>query len=211
MFIEIAEYLRCPEAHQDTFCVVAPEVMAGRLVIRGVVGCPACRREYAISDGVVHFGPAPGQQDAGRLAPAAEQGLAGDPVAVAALLGLSGPGGLVVLIGSAARLAGSLVPLLEGVHFVGINAPRGASASLHLSLLVHPCRIPLRQAVARGVVLGAEASCEPWWSEGARVLLAGRRLVAIAQQGGAGDLVQLASGAGLWVGEKRPGSPPSSR
>lgn len=211
MFIEIAEYLRCPEAHQDTFCVVAPEEMVGRMVVRGVVGCPVCRREYAIAAGVVHFGPTASGQDATSPAPVAGHGSAGDPVAVAALLGLSGPGGLVVLIGSAAGLAGALAPLLEGVHFVGINAPTGASASSHLSLLVHPHRIPLRQAVARGVVLGAEASCEPWWSEGARVLLPGRRLVAIAERAGAEDLVQLASGAGLWVGEKRSRSSPSSR
>jgi hypothetical protein len=211
VFIEIAEYLRCPEAHQDTFCVVAPAEMVGRMVVRGLVGCPVCRREYAIADGVVHFGPTASGESATSPAPAAEHGPARDPVAVAALLGLIGPGGLVVLIGSAVGLAGSLATLLEGVHFVGVNAPLGASTSSRLSLLVHPHRIPLRHSVARGVVLGAEASCEPWWTEGARVLLPGRRLVAIAERAGGEDLVQLASGAGLWVGEKRSRSSPPSR
>jgi uncharacterized protein YbaR (Trm112 family) len=208
VFIELAEYLRCPQPHPDTFCVVAPEAMEGRMVLRGVVGCPICRREYPIADGVVHFGEA-GEPESQSLAAGGTP--PADPTAVAALLGIGGPGGLVVLVGRAVSLAPSLGALLEGVHFVGLNPPPAVTWSPALSLMVHPDQIPLKTSVARGVVLGVEAGDDRWWREGARVLLAGRRLVAITEQPVASELVQLASGAGLWVGEKRSRPLSSSR
>lgn len=193
MFIELSEFLRCPEAHQDTFCVVAPEQMAGRMIVRGVVGCPICKREYPITEGVVRFG-AGGAGGAGAGAADAE--------AVWALLGLTSPGGFVVLVGSATRLAAPLVERMGGVHFVGVNPPAEVEATEALSLLAHPDRIPLRHAMARGVVLGAESVGEPWVSEGTRVLLPGLRLVALTDRIASPELEQLAAGNGLWVGRK---------
>ncbi len=193
MFIELSEFLRCPEPHDETFCVVAPEEMVGRMIVRGVVGCPICRREYPIDAGVVRFG---GAAEAAGAAGAAE------PDAVWALLGLTSPGGFVVLVGSAARLAVPLAERMGGVHLVGVNAPGDIPASPALSLLAHPDRIPLRQAMARGVVLGAESATEPWVTEGVRVLLPGLRLVAAADSLSTPGLDQLAAGNGLWVGQK---------
>jgi hypothetical protein len=37
MFIELAEYLRCTGGHDEMHCVVLPEAMVGRTVIRGTV------------------------------------------------------------------------------------------------------------------------------------------------------------------------------
>jgi uncharacterized protein YbaR (Trm112 family) len=193
LFIELSEFLRCPEPHRETFCVVAPDEMVGRMVMRGVVGCPVCRREYPIADGVVRFGPVP-----------AAAGAAGfpDPDVVRALLGLGGPGGFVVLVGTAVRLAGALAERMGGVHFVGINPPPDVSVSPALSLLGHPDRIPLRAAMARGVMLGTERATPPWIAEGTRVLLDGLRLIVAGAQVTAPGLDQLAVGHGLWVGQK---------
>jgi uncharacterized protein YbaR (Trm112 family) len=196
LFIEISEFLRCPQSHEDSFCVVVPHEMAGRMIVRGVVGCPVCKREYPIADGVVRFG------ETAEAAAAAE---AAEPDAIWALLGLTSPGGLVVLVGSAVRLAGELARRMGGVHFVGMNAAEGIAMSPALTLLRHPDRIPLRHAVARGVVLGPEAAAAPWIGEGARVLLNGQRLVAVAETIAAPALDQLAAGQGLWVGQKRAG------
>lgn len=195
MFIELSEFLRCPESHQDTFCVVAPEEMTGRMIVRGLVGCPICHKEYPIEDGVVRFGAVEGAEEAERAEPA-------DSQAVGALLGLTGPGGFVVLVGSAARLAGALATRLDGVHLVTINAAAEPQASSPVSSLTHPNRIPLRDAMARGVVLGAESAAEPWVTEGARVLLPGLRLVAAAETLSAPGLDRLAVGNGLWVGRR---------
>lgn len=194
MFIELSEFLRCPEPHDDTFCVVAPQEMAGRVIVRGLVGCPVCQREYPIEGGVVQFGAVEG----------VEAAQAPDPEAVWALLGLAGAGGFVVLVGSAARLAAPLAARLDGVHLVAVNPARGLKPPSAVSVLTHPRQIPLRDAMARGVVLGAEAAVEPWVREGARVLLPGLRLVAVAEDVSAPGLERLAAGKGLWVGRKSP-------
>jgi hypothetical protein len=194
LFIELAEFLRCPEPHQDTFCVVAPEQMTGRSIVRGIVGCPICHHEYAIENGVVRFGAV----EAVEAAKAVEA----DPEAVWALLGITGPGGFVVLVGSAARLAEGLAARMEGVHFVAVNGAPDPRPSPAMSRLTHPNRIPLRDAMARGVVLGAESAAEPWIGEAVRVLLPGLRLVAAAQTLSAPGLELLAAAKGLWVGQK---------
>lgn len=199
MFVELSEFLRCPEPHEESFCVVAPDAMVGRMILAGVVGCPVCRREYPIRQGVVQFGEAAEPEGGGEAGGAAGQADADD---VWALLGLTSPGGFVVLVGSASRLAPALGQRLGGVHFVGVNPAAGVEMSPGLSLLRHPSRIPLRQSMARGVVLGAEAAGDPWIREGVRVLLGGLRLVAVAETASAPGLDRLASGPGLWVGQK---------
>ena len=197
MFIELSEFLRCPEPHEESFCVVAPGVMAGRMIMRGIVGCPVCQREYPIRQGVVHFGETVATPATAATAEAA------DPDVIWTLLGLTSPGGFVVLGGSAARLVRGLAERMGGVHFVGVNPPPDVEVSPVLTLLAHPDRIPLRRSMARGVVLGADACREPWISEGARVLLTGLRLVAVAEAVSAPGLDQVAVGRGLWVGQKR--------
>ena len=178
--------------------VLVPDRMVGRMVLEGTIGCPVCRREYPVRAGIALF------DDEGPETPAAP---APDPAlaeAVRALLGLSNPGGYVVLVGTACALAPSLASLLGGVHLVGINAPPGTEVTPSLSLLAHAGGIPLRTGMARGVVLGAEAAVSPWLGEGARVLLAGLRLVALREAVAAPDGVTVvAAGQGLWVGEKR--------
>jgi hypothetical protein len=199
LFIELSEFLRCPEPHQDTFCVVAPEHMAGRMIVRGLVGCPVCRREYRIEDGVVRFGESKGVA-AG--AAAEERATGADAEAVWALLGIAGSGGFVVLVGSAGGLADRLASRMDGVHLVAVNPVPNLAASSAVSVLTHPAHIPLRDAMARGVVLGAESTAQPWVGEATRVLLPGLRLVATADAVLAPGLERLAAGNGLWVGRK---------
>lgn len=197
MHIELTEFLRCPERHEPELpCVLVPETMAGRDVVAGVVACPVCRRAYAIRDSVVVFGP-----DDGGVPPAGDTAL--DPDVVRALLGLSGPGGHVVLIGSAVALAAELSAAMGGIHFVGVNAPRGVAPSATLSLVRHPERLPLTDGMARGVVMGAETCHAPWLEEAVRVLLRGLRLVAESPSVTVSGVEPMATGRGLWVGRKR--------
>lgn len=195
MFIELAEHLRCPEGHSpDPYLVLVPDEMVGRSVVRGAVACPTCRRAYAIANAVVVFG-----ERRGRAAPAAA---VPDADVVQALLGLGGPGGYVVLVGSAATLALGLAQRMGGVHFVAVNPSEGVEPSPLLTVVHHPAMIPLK-TVARGMVLGAEYGTPSWLSEAARVLLRGRRLVALRERGAERpDVRQLAVGKGMWVGEK---------
>lgn len=193
MHLEIAEYLQCPARHAQGLCVVLPDEMIGRSVRRGIVACPVCHREYPVRDGVVDFGGAAAVFDP--FLPA--------PDVVQALMDLGGPGGHVVLVGSAARLALPLHARVGGVHFMAANAPPDVEDSDAVSLVRHPSVLPLRDAIARGVVVGREHCTAAWLREGARVLLRGLRFVALVPAVDVAGVQQLASGEGMWVGAKR--------
>jgi len=196
MFIELAEFLRCPADHEEqSYCVIVPDRMLDRVVRTGSIGCPVCKREYLIVDGAVRFDDvSPVESEAGPAGLPA-------PEAVQALLGLTGPGGYVVLVGSAAPIAEPLAALLPETHLVTVNPPT-TTWSFTSSALFSQARIPLRDSMARGVVVGADSTAEHWLSEGARVLLKGLRLVVLSEDVTVDGVERLAVGDGMWVGRK---------
>ena len=198
MHIELTEMLRCPEGHREEFLVLSTGEMSGRMVLSGLVGCPVCHKEYEMANGIVTFGAPASATLAGAVL------VAPDAPTLQALLDLGGPGGIVVLLGDAARQAEGLASLMAGIHFVGINAPSDMEELPVLSLLRCDSSIPLKSAMARGVVIGSDVATAPWLEEGGRVLLRGRRYVLLGE--GADlptGISRLASGDGLLVGEKR--------
>jgi uncharacterized protein YbaR (Trm112 family) len=205
MHIELTEMLRCPEAHELDVLVLSTAEMRGRMVRSGVVGCPVCRKEYPIVRGVVDFtggGTRDGESESRSPAVARTQSSTA-PETLQALLDLSGPGGYVVLVGDATRHAAGLAGLMGGIHFVGVNAPPPIEELPVLSLLSARARIPLRPAIARGVVLGSARAPLPWLEETARLLLRGRRFVVEREDvEPPPGIRRLAVGQGLWVGEK---------
>jgi uncharacterized protein YbaR (Trm112 family) len=225
VFIELTEFLRCPKDHEEAHAVCLPLEMAGRDVVRGVVGCPACQAEYAIVDGVVDFAEStstpghrgteaprdagPSRGGAGDDSGASVRRCAGAPAAqltadaLATILDLRGPGGFLLLAGAAARLAADLVPLVPDVHVVCVNGPEAAVRTPGCSFLRAPGRFPLTTSSMRAVVLGGAAAVEPWLAEGVRVLLRGLRLVLEDERASPAGVAELARGAGLFVGEKR--------
>ncbi len=204
MHIELTEMLRCPEPHREEFLVLSTGEMSGRMVRAGVVGCPVCQREYKIADGIVYFVRREMREERGATT-AHPSSLIPHPDAqtLQALLDLSGPGGYVVLVGSAAHYAVGLAALMGGIHFIGLNPPAGVEELAVLSLLVCESKIPLRDAMARGVVVGSESSGATWLAESRRVLLPGRRLVVENEAARPDGITQLATEQGLFVGEKR--------
>jgi len=210
MHIELTEMLRCPEAHREEMLVLSTGEVRDRMVRSGLVGCPVCHKEYPIARGIVNFrrsrervsndktsGPRVAYTPPSPLPSA-------DAANLQALLELSGPGGYVVLIGSAVRQAPRLSSLMEGVHFVGVNAPVEMEEQAMLSLLYANEKVPLRSSVARGVVVGADLAISSWLVEAHRVLLRGRRFVVENEEPELPiGLLKLAAEHGLWVGEKR--------
>jgi uncharacterized protein YbaR (Trm112 family) len=200
--IELTEMLRCPEPHGEAFLVMSTGEMLGRMVRSGILGCPICRREFPIVKGVVNFAGS-GKRDAG----SPDRGAAPhrvDSETLQALLDLSGPGGYVVLVGSAARHAVGLAGLMGGIHLIGINAPGDVEELPVLSLLECPGMIPLRQTIARGVVVGSDRLGPEWLAEARRVVLPGRRVVIEGEDVPVPvGLTRLATGEGLFVGERR--------
>ena len=209
MHIELTEMLRCPEPHEEGFLVLSTGEMLGRMVRSGILGCPKCGREYPIVKGVVRFSgggmrDARGVDSGAATHPASRISHPVEPQTLQALLDLSGPGGYVVLLGVAARRAVGLAGLMGGIHFVGVSAPDDMEEVAVLSLLACETMIPLRQTVARAVVVGSDRVGAEWLVEARRVLLPGRRLVIESEQVAAPvGLTRLALGHGLFVGERR--------
>jgi len=206
MHIELTEMLRCPEPHREDAMVLSTGEMVGRMVRYGVIGCSVCRKEFLIKDGIVDFTGAEGgpvHSGATRPPPPPPSPVPA-PADLQALLELSGPGGFVALLGDATRHAVGLAGLMAGIHFIGVNAPADVEELPVLSLLRTQTMIPLRQSIARGVVVGADVATSPWLVEAHRILLRGRRFVALHEKPELPiGLEKLATAKGLWVGEKK--------
>lgn len=197
MFIELTDHLRCPADHEEQFLVLLPDAMDGRMVAAGSLGCPVCGRTYRISGGVATLAA-----DASPAPPSAPTGFSAD--ALAAFLGLNGPGGYCVLAGAPAALWRELLEVVPGVGPVLVNPPE-ALAMEYPASVIRSNRIPLKTRSMRGVVLGAEEAGSAFWrAEAARVVLPGLRVVG---EGGAPGrehgLELLASAEAAWVAAAR--------
>jgi uncharacterized protein YbaR (Trm112 family) len=195
VFIELTDILRCPESHDEQFLVLLPEQMSGRSVRTGHLGCPVCRREYRIEDGVIFLSSTPPPTpDANPIDPLV------DATAIAAFLGLAGPGGYVGVVGNLPGLEGALVGGLPGIHVAAINPPAG-TPELPMMSVLRATSIPIKSRSLRGVVLGSRLGSDPYWvSEAVRVVLPGLRVVGQGTAPAREGLNILASAGGWWVG-----------
>lgn len=167
-----------------------PNEVVGRDVVSGELGCPVCGATYPIERGTARLGQAPASQ-------AGESSLEAN--GAHALLGLTGPGGFVALIGAAAALAGDLAALVEGVHLVALNAPLGIVGSDSLSL-VQAATMPFKAKSFRGVILGPGYGSDlVWLGEADRVTLPGLRIVGEGRAPARDGWEPLGSAGQVWV------------
>ena len=194
MFIELTDHLRCPVSHDEQFLVLLPHRMEGRSVREGQLGCPVCHRIFSLVDGVLDVGGAPAVEDA----PTAL-----DAESLSTLVGLSGPGGYLVLVGPPAAAWQEVARLNPGVGLVAVNPPAAVLDQGTLSVL-RGGRLPLKSHSMRGVVLGRPFATDPAWvGEAARVLLPGLRVVGESADPETDSIDLMASADGVWVGTRR--------
>lgn len=201
MFIELTEALRCPRDHAESYVVCVPADMDGRRVIRGILGCPVCQAEYPISEGVADFTagqPSPGPRPPSPVLPSR---LTAD--AVRAFIDLRGPGGYVLLVGTAGRLGPALAEALERIHVVGVNPPPDAVPTAGFSVLRSPEGMPVKRRSMRAVVVGHDAAQGTWLDAALDTVLPGLRAVIEDEAAGPSGFAELARGAGVVVGERR--------
>ena len=192
MFIELTDHLRCTADHPESYLVLLPGTMAGRHVMSGELGCPVCGRIVPIIAGVADF--AGGTPSDGRTRLSAE--------AVAAFLGLSGPGGYLALAGGVTSLAGELGNLLPDVGVVLINPPEATVASSAAGVL-RAGRLPLKAGSMRGSVLGADVAGNPQWvGDAVGAVLPGLRVVVEGGEPPEHGVEVLATSPECWVGSK---------
>lgn len=169
MFIELIDLLRCPVPHEDSWLVAAFTDMDGRFVRKGKLGCPVCAKTYPIIDGTAHFAPA---VSAGATMPAAAS--EDEVVRAAALLGLTRPGALVVLVGSSAGAA-QLADMTESKVIV-VNPVTRIDETDRVGIVTAGDRIPLAAGSADGII--SDDSSDDLVAEAARLLRPGGRIVA---------------------------------
>lgn len=192
MFIELTDHLRCPADHEASFLVLLPTAMDGRLVRRGLLGCPVCHRETPVEDGIADFGDAPPAPRATTL----------PPDAAYALLGLDGPGGYLALVGGAGSLAPELAALLPGVRFVLVNPPPDTVPSDSASVL-RAGRLPIKSAAMRGAVITADHASDPSWLAATHdCVLPGLRVLVEGDPVEREGIRVLAAAGGWYVGKR---------
>ena len=199
VFIELTDQLRCPADHAESFLVLLPDVMEGRRVVRGTLGCPICRAQYPMVEGIVQFGaadppdpPSSHQLPGSRAAP--------DASAILAFLGIEGPGGYVGLIGDASRFAEDLALQLPGVHLVAVNPPSETVPSERISVLLAR-RMPVKARALRGVVLGMPQGRVPnWQAQAIQAVLPGLRATGEGPVPAVEGFLLLGAADGWWVG-----------
>jgi hypothetical protein len=190
MFIELTDHLRCPNEHDESFLVLLPGTMEGRSVRSGDLGCPVCGRTFQLIDGVFDTRDAPATEVAGSVL---------DADAITALVGLSGPGGYLTLVGAAGALWSEVAERNSGVALVAVNPPASVADGPGISV-VRSSRLPLKTGSMRGVALSRPFADDPHWvREAARVVLPGLRIVGEGKDPPADILELLASAEGVWV------------
>jgi uncharacterized protein YbaR (Trm112 family) len=195
MFIELTDHLRCPEDHDEAFLVLLPDEVVGRSVRTGTLGCPVCERRFTLRDGAFDIGGAP------PVALASSTRLTAD--AIAALAGLSGPGGYLVLVGAPAASWQDVAERIPGVGLVAVNPPDDVVDEEGLSVL-RGGRLALKSRSMRGVVLGSPFGDAPAWvGEAGRVVLPGLRVLGEGAQSPPSGIDLMASADGVWVGTPR--------
>ena len=93
-------------------------------------------------------------------------------------------------------LAGSLAPLLPGVHFAAVNPPEGIAETPVLSVLRSPAS-PVRSRSLRGAVLGGLDAA--WQEEAARSVLPGLRVVGQGLPPEIEGFMLIGEAGGWWV------------
>lgn len=205
MFIELVDSLRCVEAHDDTWLVAAVTRMDGRHISEGLLGCPICRREYPIRDGIGWFSRSP--IDPVRLTSIFASTDTDRVMRAGALLGLTDAGGVVVLDDGWADCAEGLAGLGPS-HVVTLNA-RVGDATEQVSMLVVDDRLPFARAGVRAVALGSESSAIRLIGSATDAVRGRGRLIAPIALPVPDGVTELARDDSVWVGERAiVGTPP---
>jgi uncharacterized protein YbaR (Trm112 family) len=194
MFIELTDHLRCPADHEESYLVLLPNRMEDRSVLEGRLGCPICGRTYSLAEGILDLGGEIPQPPALTLL---------DPEPLTALVGLTGPGGYLVLAGRPAARWREVAELNPGVGLVAVNPGPEVVDAPGISVL-RSGSFPLKSRSMRGVVLGSPYGGDPRWvADGARVVLPGLRVAGEGRLPDSAPIDLMAMAGGVWVGTPR--------
>lgn len=152
MFIDFIDHLRCPQPHQETWLVASSVRTVERDLVDGLLGCPICRAEYPIRDGIAYFVERTPEQ-----VPLASPQSQEEAMRLAAFLDLAEPRGYAALAGDWGSHA-RVVAALTDVHLVLVNPPRDVEMGLGVSGVVVSDALPFSRMALRGIAFDAEST-----------------------------------------------------
>ena len=211
MFLELVDSLRCVRPHEDSWLIARADLLVGRHIVEGELGCPLCEARYAIREGVADFtADVARPADIPRAARSArerstesDQALA---LRAAALLELTEPGGLVILAGDWSDSAESLLELIEGVQFLALDSGTELRSGGALSLARIADVLPLAASCVRGIALDDAHATPSLLAGAARALVPNGRLIAPSSTPVPDSLRELARDEEQWVAAAAPPS-----
>lgn len=184
MHLDVVPVLRCPREHEESGLVLAADETRGRHVVTGVLGCPVCEAEYPVRDGIAYFA----ERRVGRDGRA-------EVIRTAAMLGLTEPGGVIMLGGQWASIADAISELAEALVLV-VNPPAIVSHAERVSVVYAGEALPIAPRALRGAAIDTpnDAIAIRLRSKG--------RLVATNDVPVPPEIAELARDAEYWVGER---------
>lgn len=204
MFIELIDGLRCTSDHAPICLVAAITKRDDRHVIEGTLGCPTCRREYPIRDGVAWFRPRPEADVTPSWGvPPDDDGA----MRIGAFLSVS-DGITIALVGNWARYASELAGLaglagLVGLRVFAVNPQGAVGQSESVGVLYSDHRLPFKVGSLCGIAIDGSGWSVRDMELAARALSPGGRMVAPASSQIPDDIEEIARDLRVWIGEKR--------
>ena len=196
MLIELVDVLRCPNPHQESWLVLATRRIDGRDVVEGILGCPVCKEEFSVANGVARFDR--GNPRLTRSAPADEN----EAVRLAALLNLTDARGYAILVGETGNHAERLRDLID-IPLLLIDPPSGIAMSGGISGLTTDAStvaLPLAAESARALALDDSTTADALAARLAVVSPTGRLLAPASLPLPAG-VAELARDDRQWLAE----------
>jgi len=195
VFIELVDMLRCPNPHEETWLVLAADVMDGRDVMSGTLGCPICHAEFPIVAGVARFGEA---DPARALAPDESEALR-----LTALLDLTDARGYAILVGETGNHAAAMRELTD-TQLLLVDPPAHVEMGNGLSGVRTPPTtqaLPFANGSARAIALN-DGATEASLVAALDVLAPGGRLLAPAELALPENVIELARDDRNWLAER---------
>jgi uncharacterized protein YbaR (Trm112 family) len=203
MFIELVDALRCPTPHEESWLVLSARTIDARHVRDGTLGCPVCKAEYPIVDGIVDL-----RRDGTREAtPPLSSTMLVPADHLAAMMNLADAQGFAVLVGAWGQQADELLDLGDVPPIMLIDPPAGVAMRAGLSGVRCNVELPLAVGAARAVAV--DTSVDARVRSAARATRVGGRVVAPAQAPLPDGVRELARDERVWVGarETMPSAP----
>ena len=213
MRFELTDLLICPRCGPAHGLVLLVREVYDRRVLSGWLGCPACRVDYPVREGIADLRADPA---AGSTVPALPPPYESDELAlkILALSGLAGERGTLLLGERLAHVASEVAERAPELDVIAIgSAPGLAAEGPGVSWILADAGLPVADGVLRCVAI-APAGDREIVVEAARCVGPGGRLLLFdageddIEEAKRGGLKVLAAEAGIAVAERRAGSLP---